>query len=248
MDLIAFKFPSRSAHALLRATVLAALAASAASLPTVASAAAGRDARPAASHASTYRATPVRSANAYHRASYPRYGYYGWRPGYYGVGYRGGYYGSRYWYGWGPAIGVTVPLLPLGYTSLWIGGTPYYYANDVYYVRGVNGYRVVEPPIVDDVTWHDTPREPASGGFSAPTPSYAKPAAPAAVPTPTDELSITPRNNQSATQRSFDRIDCERAAITQTGYDPSAGGEALRKAEYVRNVSACLEGKGYTVK
>ena len=244
MDLIAFNSPS---YTLLRAAVLAALAAGAAALPSVAGAAVGRDARPAASHASSYRATPARSVNTYHRATYPRYGYSGWRPGYYGIGYRGGYYGSRYWYGWGPAIGLTIPLLPLGYTSLWIGGTPYYYANNVYYVRGADGYRVVEPPMVDDVPWHDTPREPASGGFSAPTPSYAKPA-PAPVASPTDELSITPRNNQSATQRSFDRIDCERAAIGQTGYDPSAGGEALRKAEYVRNVSACLEGKGYTVK
>lgn len=246
MDLIATNSSSRK---LLRATVIATLTAGALAVPSVTSAAAGRDARPAASHASSYRAAPVRSVNTYHRTSYPRYGYSGWRPGYYGVGYRGGYYGSRYWYGWGPAIGLTIPLLPLGYTSLWVGGTPYYYTNDVYYVRGTNGYRVVEPPIVDDVTWHDTPREPASGSFSAaPTPSYAKPAAPPVVATPTDELSITPRNNQSATQRSFDRIDCERAAISQTGYDPSAGGEALRKAEYVRNVSACLEGKGYTVK
>ncbi|MBL8523678.1 MAG: hypothetical protein JNN20_08315 [Betaproteobacteria bacterium] len=245
MDLIAFKSPSRAA---LRSVVLATLATAALGIPTLASAAPGRDARPAASHSSSYRAAPVRSVGTYHRASYPRYGYSNWRPGYLGVGYRGyrgGYYGSRYWYGWGPAIGLTIPLLPLGYTSLWVGGTPYYYANNVYYVRSVDGYRVVEPPMVDDVTWHDTPREPASGGFSAPTPSYAKPAP---APAPTDELSITPRNNQSATQRSFDRIDCERAAITQTGYDPSAGGEALRKAEYVRNVSACLEGKGYTVK
>jgi len=225
-------------------------------MPVAVSAAApGREARPAQSQANTHRAPSHRSApvTRIHRPSQTHFnGHYGWRsPGYVSAGYRGGNYRSnhnhRHWgyRGWvGPAIGLSVPLLPFGYSSLWVGGSPYYYANDVYYVRSLDGYRVVPSPY-DDVAWHETYQEAPSGKLSPPTPSYVKPAA---APAPTDELSITPRNNQSATQRSFDRIDCERAAITQTGYDPSSGGEALRKAEYVRNVSACLEGKGYTVK
>jgi hypothetical protein len=31
-----------------------------------------------------------------------------------------------------PSLGVVVPLLPPAYTTLWIGGAPYYYANGVY--------------------------------------------------------------------------------------------------------------------
>ena len=44
--------------------------------------------------------------------------------------------------------GLVVSTLPPFYTTVWIGGVPYYYANDVYYrwVPEQNGYEVVEPP------------------------------------------------------------------------------------------------------
>jgi hypothetical protein len=41
---------------------------------------------------------------------------------------------QRWWHGaWvvsGPPVGVSLPLLPPYYTTVWWGGTPYYYAND----------------------------------------------------------------------------------------------------------------------
>ena len=45
-------------------------------------------------------------------------------------------------------VGVFVPVLPPFYTTLWIGGLPYYYANDTYYVwrDAQDGYEVVDPP------------------------------------------------------------------------------------------------------
>jgi len=59
------------------------------------------------------------------------------------------------WYrSWGGAwvvvdapIGMFVPLLPPYYTMIWEGGTPYYYANETYYVwdAGRNEYEVVAP-------------------------------------------------------------------------------------------------------
>jgi hypothetical protein len=59
------------------------------------------------------------------------------------------------WYrSWGGAwivvdapIGMFVPLLPPYYTTVWGSGTPYYYANETYYVwdAGRNEYEVVAP-------------------------------------------------------------------------------------------------------
>jgi hypothetical protein len=239
-----------------RTTATVALAIGIAMPAAVSAAAPGRDARPAHSQATSHRATSHQSApvRQVQRPAHARYNSaQSWRsPGYVSVGYRGGHYRSghnnRHWgyRGWvGPTIGLSVPLLPLGYSSLWVGGSPYYYANDVYYARSLDGYRVASSPY-DDVAWHDTYQEAPSAKLSPPTPTYVKPATASA---PTDELVITPRNKQTETQKSFDRIDCERAAIVQTGFDPAAAsGEALRKADYVKAVSACLEGKGYSVK
>ena len=48
-----------------------------------------------------------------------------------------------------PPLGVIVPILPPFYTTIWFGGIPYYYANDIYYVwrPDLNGYQVTAPPV-----------------------------------------------------------------------------------------------------
>jgi len=45
-------------------------------------------------------------------------------------------------------IGVSVPLLPPHYTTIWRSGAPYYYANETYYVWRAeqNEYEVVASP------------------------------------------------------------------------------------------------------
>ena len=45
-----------------------------------------------------------------------------------------------------PPFGIVVPFLPPYYTTIWVGGMPYYYANEVYYAQSPGGYMVVEPP------------------------------------------------------------------------------------------------------
>jgi len=71
--------------------------------------------------------------------------------------YRGNWYQWRGdWYrSWGGAwvvvdapIGLLVPALPPYYTEIWWSGTPYYYANETYYVWDAarNEYQVVDPP------------------------------------------------------------------------------------------------------
>ena len=62
---------------------------------------------------------------------------------------------------------------------------------------------------------------------------------------------IYPRQGQSEQQQAADRHECHRWAMSQTGYDPtlSPGGASPQKQlEYQRAMSACLDGRGHTVK
>ncbi|MGB8326599.1 MAG: DUF6515 family protein [Steroidobacteraceae bacterium] len=129
-----------------------------------------------------------------------------------------------------PPLGLFVPILPPYYTTIWWRGLPYYYANDTYYLwRGQDrAYEVVAPP--DD-------REIST------------------TPPPSDEVFVYPKNGQSEEQTNRDRYECHRWAADQTGFDPtqSAGGassadRASRRADYFRAMTACLEGRGYSVR
>jgi hypothetical protein len=155
---------------------------------------------------------------------------------------RGGghyYYSGGVWYvprgpGFvviGAPIGAFVQLLPTFYTTVWVAGFPYYYANETYYAwRGEdNGYEVVEPP--------------------------SDQGPPTTQPPPSDELFIYPQSGQSEQQQSNDKYECHRWASSQTGFDPtqSAGGVspdqmAAKRADYQRAMRACLEGRGYSVR
>ena len=125
-----------------------------------------------------------------------------------------------------PPIGLVVPFLPSSYVTVWVGGAPYYYANEVYYAHRGDGYVVVEPP---------------KGEVSRSTPA--------------DRLFIYPRLGQSEAQQAEDREACHGWAVEQTGYDPrQPAGEAdeasngEKRSDYSRAMSACLDGRGYTVK
>ena len=135
--------------------------------------------------------------------------------GYYGGGYPAyrGYYG-----GWRPRIGVYVPVLPPLYSTWYYGGSPYYYADGVYYAPGANsGYTVVEAPPGGDLV--------------------AGSAAPKGPPAPV----VYPRNQQSAEQTERDRQDCNRWATAQ----PDAVADAT---VFQRAAAACLDARGYTVR
>lgn len=168
------------------------------------------------------------------------------RPGYasgagYSVTHGGGHYWYQggYWYRpWGgrwvigyPPYGAFVPWLPWGYTTLWFGGFPYYYYNNVYYAyRDENrGYEVVAPP------------EGATPG--------------AAAAAANENLFAYPRNGQGAEQQATDRYECHKWATEQTGYDPTQTGGGVtaeeataKRADYFRATASCLEGRGYSVR
>ena len=127
-------------------------------------------------------------------------------------------------------IGLFVPVLPPFYTTVWVGGLPYYYANDTYYVwrDAENGYEVVEPPTGQSVS------------TEAP---------------PSDELFIYPQHNQSAEQQASDKYQCHKWASSQTEFDPTQSGGGVppeqsgpKRTEYQRAMRACLEGRGYSVR
>jgi hypothetical protein len=131
-----------------------------------------------------------------------------------------------------PPVGLFITALPAYYTTIWVGGTPYYYANDVYYrwAPAQGGYEVVDPPTGAD-----------------------QPAAAPAVPT--DDLFLYPKNGQTSEQQSVDRYECHSWAKSQTGFDPTraAGGvapaeAAQKRIAYQRAMTACLEARGYSVK
>jgi hypothetical protein len=142
----------------------------------------------------------------------------------------GGYFTVR------PPIGLYVPVPPPYYTTTWIGGVPYYYANDTYYrwVDSRKAYEVVGQP----------PGAQAPG--SPPPPFKDEPA----------QLTFAyPRNGQSAEQQSTDRYECHTWSKDQTGFDPVQAGGGVkpdehgpRSREYQQAVNACLEARGYSVK
>jgi hypothetical protein len=138
----------------------------------------------------------------------------------------------------GAPIGVFVPVLPAYYTTLWVSGTPYYYANDTYYTwsSDQNGYQVVDPP-----------NQP---NYVAAPPGATPPAAPMG-----DDLYVYPQSGQSADQTASDKYACHKWAQSQSGFDPtqSGGGVPPEQAgsardSYQRALSACLEGRGYSVR
>lgn len=119
-----------------------------------------------------------------------------------------------------PPVGIIAPMLPPAYTTLWIAGLAYYYANGVYYqADGVGGYRVVEPP----------PNIAAAQPVTVPPPK------------PAPDPIVYPRNGQSAAQTEADQRACNQWAMTQR--------DAMSDASiFNRAVQACMDGRGYTVR
>lgn len=170
----------------------------------------------------------------------------GWHGGFRG-GWRGGWgwggFGCCGW-GWGwPWVGLgwSLSVLPVGYTTLWWGDVPYYYANNYYYVWNGNSgqYEAVQPPT-------------ATGVVAAPTNS--PPAARATGSGNWTDLFAYPKGGQSPEQQLRDREECHSWAVTQTGFDPSKptsdnlkDWEAKRE-DYLRAETACLEARNYSVK
>jgi hypothetical protein len=144
-----------------------------------------------------------------------------------------------------------VPVLPIGYSTYYWRGAPYYTYDDHYFVSEPRGYRVVTKPV-------ETSRNETVIADPGPAPVIAAPPvlAPAGAPTPsfeqqarTGQLYAYPNKGQSASTATFDRIECETEGSNSTGFKPGQSpDDADKKAAYTNAVKACLEGRGYTVK
>jgi hypothetical protein len=180
------------------------------------------------------------------QGQYARGGYHGGHGGYGGYGgyrgYGGAYHGRGYggWRGWwgGVGLGLYLSALPWDYETLWWGTTPFYYADDNYYVwdGDAGAYQAVEPPA----------GLRSSGGAGAPGSS--------AAPAVDGQLFVYPRAGQAEALVARDRDECSRWATTQTGASgavTTAGGgqpSSATRPEYLRAEAACLEGRNYTVR
>jgi len=151
-----------------------------------------------------------------------------------GYGYHRGY--GRWHGGWGGVgLGWYLPVLPLGYSTLWWGGLPYYYADDSYYLWNddVGEYEAVEPPA----------GPPDSAPSSATNPLDT-----------TSELFAYPKTGQSEEQQTRDRDECRKWAASQTGFDPNqspdnpTASEMSKRQDYLRAETACLQARNYSVK
>ncbi|HLN48629.1 MAG TPA: hypothetical protein VK251_03885 [Steroidobacteraceae bacterium] len=155
----------------------------------------------------------------------------------------GGYWRGRYWppIFWGAGFAWFLPVLPAFCATYWWNSVPYYYYNDVYYTYdpAASGYVVTTPPPAADAAPGDSegagpagagpgpaPRDPANGG-----------------PANGDGLFAYPKNGQSDAQQTTDRSECAQWAGSQTGSEPSASGSL----DYRRALTACLQGRGYSV-
>jgi hypothetical protein len=159
------------------------------------------------------------------------------------------YYSGGVWYApRGPSyvvvaapVGVFVPVLPPYYSTVWVSGAPYYYANQTYYQWSPeqNSYEVVAPP---DPNGIPAPEDPDAAAPPAPSPP---------PPQANDNLYVYPQNGQSEQQQATDRYECHKWADVQTGFDPTQnnGGNAGGSPDdYQRAMKACLEGRGYSVR
>lgn len=159
------------------------------------------------------------------------------------------YYAGGVWYAprgggfvvIGAPVGFFVPVLPIGYTTVWFGGVPYYYANDSYYtwVPAQNQYEVVAPPGDESAAVMAPP-----GGQPPPLP-----------PAGGGDLFIYPKNGQTDDQQAKDKYECHKWANQQSGFDPTVSGGGVppdqndsARAAYNRAITACLDGRGYAVK
>jgi hypothetical protein len=170
------------------------------------------------------------------------YGGYGYGHGYStGAYWRGGYWHGGFWpraY-YGAGFAWFLPILPLAYATYWYGGIPYYYANDVYYTYnpGYEGYVATDPPPMAD---SNAPADGAAPGGPAPAQNAGP--APGNGGDAAGQIFMYPKNGQTPEQQAQDKAECQQWAAQQ------AGQVAQNGSDYMRAMSACVEGRGYSAR
>ena len=122
-------------------------------------------------------------------------------------------------------IGARVGRLPAGFVSFSIGTRRYYNLNATYYFY--------EPETQEYVVGAEP--QGAAGALAAAEPSRP--------------LFVFPNEGQSEEQTRRDRYECYVWASEQSGFDPAQPDQPSEfQFDYDRALSACLAGRGYTVR
>ncbi|MEO8315838.1 MAG: DUF6515 family protein [Pseudomonadota bacterium] len=124
----------------------------------------------------------------------------------------------------GAPYGMFVSSLPGYSSSFYYGDVRYYRNDDTYYTydRSRGGYLVAPSPYSDEEEDSDAVDE---------------------------DLYVYPAQGQSEQLQADDRYACHRWGVKESGYDPIDDDyDRDRRANYLRAMTACLSGRGYTVK
>jgi hypothetical protein len=125
-----------------------------------------------------------------------------------------------------PPIGARVRYLPYGYSTFWLGPSLFYLAGSSYY------------------RWEPRERE----YIVVDKPDGADRVASSQPPSESTQIFAYPKQGQSEAQTERDRYDCYLWSVRQSGFDPAEPGERTDLIpDYRRAMTACLEGRGYSV-
>jgi hypothetical protein len=135
-------------------------------------------------------------------------------------------YGNRY-LAVGAPYGLFMSYLPSYHSSFWFGSSRYFFADNTYYTYEPTrrGYTVSRSPYGDDnVDDYDGNQQD-------------------------DDLYIYPARGQSQQQQEQDRYECHRWAADESDYDPTDSQyDSELREDYDRAITACLTGRGYSVR
>jgi hypothetical protein len=166
--------------------------------------------------------------------------------GHWGHGWGGGYWRGGYWPGvfWGAGFAWFLPVLPAIYATYYWNSIPYYYYDNVYYTYdpSADGYVVTTPPPALENDGNDDGNEGYGPAASAPQAS-GPPSGAQQAPPSSDGLYAYPKNGQSQDQQTTDRRECGQWASSQAGAAATDHGSM----DYRRALTACLQGRGYSV-
>ena len=152
------------------------------------------------------------------------------------------YRGHGGFYGYGGFL----PGLIIGGALGWGLGPRYYYPPRVYYPPPA----YYPPP----PNYYYYPPPPPPEYYYPPSAERSQ-APPAASPGAGARMFIYPRQSQSEEQQNQDFDACHSWAVNQTGFDPAKppdgtpDAQSIQKSsDYLRAISACLDGRGYTLR
>ncbi|MEO8004287.1 MAG: hypothetical protein ABI771_05240 [Betaproteobacteria bacterium] len=176
----------------------------------------------------------------------------------------GGWHGGG-WHGGGRFLFYGALTAPLWY-SAWAYSRPWYYTPAPVYVQSSPTYIVTQPGYVvaNSQPSYVVTGQPAAGAAQSggvielgPTNGGSQSAQPAVSNLPPSEGAqsgrwfIYPGRGQSQGQLAADRSQCNNWAVGESGYDPDLKvhrNPDTGPNDYGRALSACLEGRGYTVR